>query len=224
MITRVAVSTSSENQAALGLYTSLGFQTVDQATLYRLPALLERASLARLSLRIPLAESADPGIHCVTISGRTNPTMARRTLNRRELRAEAEAAEAMGLTNQPEPRRAPRAEREPCARSKPVATPKMRVVWAVCDVGGRTVATFDYPAKADAEALVARLKVTGQRDALPAFDQGTPSAQLKLIVRFECVPPPHVASGMTTVAAQFSHVFWRTSQAARESGHGSRPI
>jgi hypothetical protein len=88
--------------------------------------------------------------------------MARRTLNRRELRAEAEAAEAMGLTNQPDPRRAPRAEREPARRPKPVATPKMRVVWAVCDVGGRTVATFDYPSKADAEALVTRLKSQGK--------------------------------------------------------------
>jgi hypothetical protein len=38
----------------------------------------------------------------------------------------------------------------------------MRVVWAVCDVGGRTVATFDYPSKADAEALVARLKAQGK--------------------------------------------------------------
>jgi ribosomal protein S18 acetylase RimI-like enzyme len=41
MITRAAVSTSSENQAALGLYASLGFQLIDEAMLYRLPALLE---------------------------------------------------------------------------------------------------------------------------------------------------------------------------------------
>jgi hypothetical protein len=38
----------------------------------------------------------------------------------------------------------------------------MRVVWAVCDIGGRTVATFDYPCKADAEALIARLKTQGK--------------------------------------------------------------
>jgi hypothetical protein len=38
----------------------------------------------------------------------------------------------------------------------------MRVVWAVCDVGGRTVATFDYPDKAAAEALVGRLKSQGK--------------------------------------------------------------
>ena len=38
----------------------------------------------------------------------------------------------------------------------------MRVVWAVCDVGGRTVSTFDYTQKADAEALVAKLKAQGK--------------------------------------------------------------
>ena len=33
---------------------------------------------------------------------------------------------------------------------------------AVCDVGGRTVATFDYPQKAEAEALIAKLKGQGK--------------------------------------------------------------
>jgi hypothetical protein len=38
----------------------------------------------------------------------------------------------------------------------------MRIVWAVCDVGGRTVATFDYPQKADAESLIVKLKAQGK--------------------------------------------------------------
>ena len=42
------------------------------------------------------------------------------------------------------------------------AVPRMRVVWAVCDVGGRTVATFDYTAKAEAEAQAAALKARGK--------------------------------------------------------------
>jgi hypothetical protein len=88
--------------------------------------------------------------------------MARRTLNRRELRAEAEAAEAMGISSEPDSKKAPRSPRQPSLRPKPAATPRMRVVWAVCDVGGRTVATFDYPCKADAEALVAKLKSQGK--------------------------------------------------------------
>jgi hypothetical protein len=88
--------------------------------------------------------------------------MARRTLNLRQLRAEAEAAEALGLNNGPDPRKPPRAKSEPALRPKPAAAPRMRVVWAVCDVGGRTVATFDYPRKADAEAHAAQLKARGK--------------------------------------------------------------
>jgi hypothetical protein len=38
----------------------------------------------------------------------------------------------------------------------------MRVVWAVCDMGGRTVATFEYSEKADAEKLMADLKAKGK--------------------------------------------------------------
>lgn len=85
--------------------------------------------------------------------------MGRRPLNRLELRAAAEAAEALGLNTPPEkkPRSAP-AERRP----KPAAAARMRVVWAVCDIGGRTVATFDYPQKADAEAHAAQLKAKGK--------------------------------------------------------------
>ena len=85
--------------------------------------------------------------------------MARRTLNRHELRAAAEAAEALGLNTPPErkPRSEP-AERRP----KPPAKARMKVVWAVCDLGGRTVASFDYTRKADAEALAAQLKAKGK--------------------------------------------------------------
>ncbi len=93
---------------------------------------------------------------------RVETLMARRTLNRRELRAAAEAAEAMGIGNDTNARKPPRAKSEPALRPKPAASPRMRVVWAVCDVGGRTVATFDYPCKADAEALVVRLKSQGK--------------------------------------------------------------
>jgi hypothetical protein len=89
--------------------------------------------------------------------------MARRTLNRRELRAAAEAAEAMGIKDADTPSRSSgRPKGEPARRPKPSTTARMRVVWAVCDVGGRTVASFDYPQKADAEALIAKLKAQGK--------------------------------------------------------------
>jgi hypothetical protein len=88
--------------------------------------------------------------------------MARRTLNRRELRAEAEAAEALGLTNDTKPRVSSRPRSEPALRPKPAAGPRMRVVWAVCDLGGRTVKTFDYTCKAEAESFMAELKARGK--------------------------------------------------------------
>jgi hypothetical protein len=88
--------------------------------------------------------------------------MARRTLNRRELRAAVEAAEALGISNHPKPTPAARARTEPLKRAKPVAGPRMRVVWAVCDLGGRTVATFEYTCKDAAEDLIARLKSQGK--------------------------------------------------------------
>jgi hypothetical protein len=90
--------------------------------------------------------------------------MARRTLNRKELRAAVEAAEALGISGPAatEPQKPARFKSEPTKRPKPTAAARMRVVWAVCDVGGRTVATFEFPQKSEAEALVAKLKALGK--------------------------------------------------------------
>jgi hypothetical protein len=85
--------------------------------------------------------------------------MARRMRNRFELRAEAEAVERLGL-ELPQARK-PRSEPTE-NRSRPAEAPRMRVVWAVCDIGGKTIATFDYAAKADAEAHAAALKAKGK--------------------------------------------------------------
>jgi hypothetical protein len=76
------------------------------------------------------------------------------------MRAQVEAAEALGLTT-PAPERKPRSEPAE-RRPKLEAKARLKVVWAVCDLGGRTVATFDYPQKADAEALAAQLKARGK--------------------------------------------------------------
>ncbi len=74
----------------------------------------------------------------------------------RELRDEAEAAEARGLLPAEPSKRGERAPRltpaEP-ARNRPQNQPRLKVVWEVCDVGGRSIATFDYSDKAAAEAL-----------------------------------------------------------------------
>ncbi len=80
-------------------------------------------------------------------------------MNRHELRAAAEAAEALGLNTPSEKKsRGEPTERRP----KPAPSTRMRVVWAVCDIGGRTVKTFEYPLKAEAEALAADLKARGK--------------------------------------------------------------
>lgn len=85
--------------------------------------------------------------------------MARRVLNLRELRAQAEAAEALGLNTPPvrRPRSEP-AERRP----RPESKARLKVVWNVCDIGGKTVRTFDYAEKAVAEAYAEALKAKGK--------------------------------------------------------------
>ena len=86
--------------------------------------------------------------------------MARRTLNRHELRRGG-SRRGQGYSSESRTE-AISAKGEPTLRSKPAANPRMRIVWAVCDVGGRTVASFDYVAKAEAEALIAQLKARGK--------------------------------------------------------------
>jgi hypothetical protein len=102
-----------------------------------------------------MGETPDP----LFLAIRTGDTMARRMRNRFELRAEAEALERLGV-EQPKERkpRAEPAERRP----RPSEAPRMRVVWAVCDIGGRTIATFDYTDKPAAEARAAELKARGK--------------------------------------------------------------
>jgi len=87
--------------------------------------------------------------------------MSRRPLNRRDLRAEADAVAARGIplgTSKPS---RPKSSATPL-RPKPAATPRTRIVWAVCDLGGRTVASFEFAEKAAAEAKIADLKARGK--------------------------------------------------------------
>jgi hypothetical protein len=76
------------------------------------------------------------------------------------LRAAAEAAEALGLNT--EPQRKARSSEPTKPRPKPEPAARMRVVWAVCDIGGRTIQTFDYSEKSAAEARAAELKAKGK--------------------------------------------------------------
>lgn len=89
--------------------------------------------------------------------------MPRRSRTVRDMRLEHEAAEARGLIRaEPASSRSRSPRTEPAARPRPANQPRLKVVWAVCDIGGRTVASFDYPEKAAAEALAADLKRQGK--------------------------------------------------------------
>jgi hypothetical protein len=94
--------------------------------------------------------------------------MARRTLNLRELRAQAEMAERLGINTPPE--RKPRGEPSE-RRPKPEAHQRMKLVWAVRDIGGRTVRTFDYAEKAQAEAFAVELKARGKGNHFVASEK-----------------------------------------------------
>jgi hypothetical protein len=74
------------------------------------------------------------------------------------------AAEARGITKAEPKSRKPTADRkESASRRAAGATPaRTRIVWAVCDIGGRTVTTFDFSKKVDAEALIVHLKAKGK--------------------------------------------------------------
>lgn len=89
--------------------------------------------------------------------------MARRIRTIRDMRAEYEAAEARGLIPADDPARSRSPRSAPLERQRANDTqPRVRVVWSVRDMGGRTVAQFDYADKAQAEALVADLKARGK--------------------------------------------------------------
>ena len=85
---------------------------------------------------------------------------APRSRTLRELRAEAEAVEARASQSRPSATRP--TEETPKLRNKPIAKPRTRLVWGVCDLGGRVVSTFPYAEKAAAEARIALLKSRGK--------------------------------------------------------------
>lgn len=88
--------------------------------------------------------------------------MGRRPLNRLELRAQVEASEKrLEARKSPLAREAAnrKAEEE---RDPPPPGTRMKVVWSVCDAGGRVVMKFPYPQKGVAEALAVKLKAEGR--------------------------------------------------------------
>ncbi|GIW89074.1 MAG: hypothetical protein KatS3mg108_3398 [Isosphaeraceae bacterium] len=82
----------------------------------------------------------------------------------RELRAEYEAAVARGLIPEEPPKRTRDSYARPATRRSeaPAGNRRQKIVWVVCDVGGRPIAQFAYTEKPEAEALAAGLKAQGR--------------------------------------------------------------
>jgi len=93
--------------------------------------------------------------------------MGRRMPNRLELRAAYEAAERRAqerATPLERSRRLNRLADEETQRARNLAgsSTRMVMVWAVCDAAGRTVVTFPYRDKANAEDHARALKTAGR--------------------------------------------------------------
>lgn len=75
--------------------------------------------------------------------------------------AKLAAEKAAGSTEKSEAKKRAPAKRAPSARAAAAAAAKtgarMRLVWVVCDQAGNPVKSYPYPARADADAEVARL-------------------------------------------------------------------
>jgi hypothetical protein len=96
--------------------------------------------------------------------------MARRTLNRMELRRAAESAQSMGDGNGGGPTVTPAATKKeskpkvtkPRKSAKSKAPVRMRVRWAVVNDSLKQVAIFDYPQRTEAEQKAADLIEKGK--------------------------------------------------------------
>jgi hypothetical protein len=105
--------------------------------------------------------STESGAKSLFTFDRKQVDMAKRTLNRRELRKQADQAEQLetplsGTTTEGAPAKkaaAPRVKKPP--RKK--APPRVRVRWGVFDGGMKQVAIFDYNQRAAAEEKLAAL-------------------------------------------------------------------
>jgi hypothetical protein len=89
--------------------------------------------------------------------------MARKVVNRKELREEVEAAERAGIeTVAPKKKTAARAPVKRKSRAKDPVDVRMRVFWGVFNQAMKPVAMFDHNQKKAAEKKAAALSQTGK--------------------------------------------------------------
>jgi hypothetical protein len=88
--------------------------------------------------------------------------MARRTLNRMELRRAAESAGAAGVSADAPSDTVTKKATKPRKSAKSKAPVRMRVRWAVVNDSLKQVAIFDYPQRTEAEQKAADLIEKGK--------------------------------------------------------------
>ena len=93
--------------------------------------------------------------------------MARKVVNRKELRAEAEAAEALGKRPQAaKARRKAKAEKKAPAkrksRSKTAEPERRKLFWGVFNQSAKRIALFDFSQRKAAEAKAGELTASGK--------------------------------------------------------------
>jgi hypothetical protein len=85
--------------------------------------------------------------------------MARKIVNRKALREEAEAAEKAGLTEKPA---APKKAVKRASRAKEPADLRKKVYWGVFNQSLKRVATFEFNQKKEAEKKAEALSQSGK--------------------------------------------------------------
>ena len=86
--------------------------------------------------------------------------MARKIINRKELRAEAEAAEAAGVAKKKAAAKTPTEKRKP--RKKAVAEVRLKALWGVFNQSLKRVATFDYDDRKKADKKAEELTLSAK--------------------------------------------------------------
>ncbi len=88
--------------------------------------------------------------------------MARKVVNRKELRAEAEAAEALGKTEGGEAKTKVKKTAKRKSRAKTAEPTRMKLFWGVYNQSMKRIALYDFTQRKQAEAKAAELSASGK--------------------------------------------------------------
>ena len=88
--------------------------------------------------------------------------MARKVLNRKDLRAEADAAEAIGATKKTAKKTAKKKATKRKSRKKVAAEVRLKAFWGVFNQSLKRVAMFEYSERKDADKKAETLSTSGK--------------------------------------------------------------